>query len=199
MWRFTKLLLEAGADVHHVNRGYSPLTLACLQGYHDSVVLLLQSGADVEVKPPGGETSLIRSVRKPHCLILLLQAHAKVDRADDDGMTALMRACKAGQDKSVEVLLAYGAITTIADTQNMTALMYACEKGYDQCVSALLDAGTPVDQVGPQGKTAVWFARQLKFPRCMQHLNMRPLERRARVLAQKLLYDGRADPAGQTN
>jgi ankyrin repeat protein len=214
------LLLEKGADVNVKDKdGKTPLHCAC--GYngresivswggetplhnaswkgHESVIsLLLERGADVNVKDNdgktplhcacgyngresivswGGETPLHNASWKGHesVISLLLEKGADVNVKDNDGKTPLHCACgyngcespillvgetplhKAswkGHESVISLLLENGADVNINDKDGKTPLHYAC--GYNGCesiVSLLLEKGADIEAKDKSGWT----------------------------------------------
>lgn len=62
----------------------------------------------------------------------------EIDAKDQDGMTPLMRATKAGHFEVCEWLLANGAQYDIADNEGWTAFFWAVEKGHKRLTEYLL-------------------------------------------------------------
>jgi hypothetical protein len=58
-----QLLLARGADINKVGYGYTPLSIAAMQGHADIVRILIDKGADVNKKDEngGGQTPLMRA------------------------------------------------------------------------------------------------------------------------------------------
>jgi N-acyl-D-amino-acid deacylase len=120
-----KLLLEHGADARSRNAaGATPLHVAAARGDAKSATLLLDAGADPNVR----DVAL--------------------------GRTPLHWAAQAGSAEVVALLLARGADPNVRETLNgMTALMEAaaCDRGGNQAALALLEAGAdpkPTDRRG---------------------------------------------------
>lgn len=122
----SKLLIEAGANVNAVNNRYgsTPLMEACGNGNQKIVKLLLDSKVNPNLGV--GTTPLIKSVKYPEILLLLLQRGAKVDAKDkcsklSKGNQALHEAVCISSErcvKSVRILLDYGADLRAKNAQN---------------------------------------------------------------------------------
>jgi ankyrin repeat protein len=88
----------------------------------------------------------------------LLSEGANVNRAAEDGRTALMLAAGAGQTKLVQALIAAGADVNAVNQRGGTALMYAATDGDASTLSALLSRGAAVNAKAANGWTAVTLA-----------------------------------------
>ncbi len=86
--------------------------------------LLSIKGINLEVKDETGTTALIMAL-DPNKVEDLLNAGAKVNAANDDGITALMICAYYDVYDSVELLLKHNAKVNIQDSDGMTALSYA--------------------------------------------------------------------------
>ena len=88
----------------------------------------------------------------------------EIDGKDQDGMTPLMRATKAGHFEVVEWLLANGAHYDIRDNEGWTAFFWAVEKGHKRLTEYLLkvvpedDRSEFVKNVDARGLNAVHLA-----------------------------------------
>ena len=90
-----------------------------------------------------------------------LAAGAEVNHADQDGVTALMRAAFHGHTEIAQALLAAEAEVNQADKGGDTALIWAAFHGHTETVQAMLAAGAEVNHADKGGDTAMmWAARQ---------------------------------------
>lgn len=124
------------------------LMLASERGHQEIVRLLLEAGADVNVRPEGGPTALILAANRGHTRIVntLLQNGADVNARNEFGATPLINAAARGYREIVELLLSHGADTsarlrTPLDLKGETALTIAAKGGYKEIVDLILRSG----------------------------------------------------------
>ena len=90
-----EVLIETGAGVNAtpIGESYNPLEAASQSGFNNCVKLLLQAGADVNMR---GHSALKEAAThgKVECCDLLIKAGADVNTADHLGYTPLMSAAK---------------------------------------------------------------------------------------------------------
>ena len=89
------------------------------------VKLLIQAGADVNVKAEDASTALILAATfdLDSCLDLLIQAGADVNDTNEDGTTPLTSAAFFGSTKCLQKLLTTGADVNIGGPKGRTALI----------------------------------------------------------------------------
>ena len=105
-------LIDNGADVNaRDGEGNTPLILASFYASPECVALLLEKGADVNAANKAGVTALIRAATSHEKARLLLEAGARVRvRTADLGNTPLILAARrAGNSRTVRLLLERGA------------------------------------------------------------------------------------------
>jgi len=151
---------------------YTPLMLASQNGSTETVKLLLENGAKVNVETRNGTTALHVASQNGHTEIvkLLFEAGAKVNVAiknisimvfvstfriydkeiiDQQELgwesTPLILALRNGHLEAVKLLIDAGAKVNAKTSYGFTSLILASEKGYTEIVKLLLDAGAKVD------------------------------------------------------
>ena len=136
-------LLQAGVDVNakvkvkFCDQNYTSL-MAASEGCHlECVRLLIQSGADVNVRNKEFETALSVAARwrRLSCVQELIKAGADVKCKK-----ALIEACAWEEVGCVRELIGAGAPATKA------ALVEACRSKSTECVKELIKAGAPVSE-----------------------------------------------------
>ena len=115
-------LLDIGNNIEGLSeaqKGATPLALALLNGHIDTVKLLVSKDADVNFPAFEGNYSLhlalalaVMDDKRPSCVELikiLLAAGANVAAVDNQGCSALHRACSAALPDAVQILIDNGA------------------------------------------------------------------------------------------
>nr|XP_015206296.1 PREDICTED: ankyrin repeat domain-containing protein 63 [Lepisosteus oculatus] len=109
--KFTRLLLEKGADVNcQDDEGRTALSLACELGHLDVVKLLVQFNADPEISDTWGNSALMYAACSGHSQVLefLIRAFKrlglKLDRTNQAGHSAIQVANFFGHNQCVQAL-----------------------------------------------------------------------------------------------
>jgi len=133
--RVARILLEAGAKVNAQidslgGSGLTPLHVACNRLDNSGVIqVLLQAGADPNLRSHDGTTALFGAIRfqqEPALLQTLLEAGADVNASCDNGETPLMYAARFYDRPYVlRLLLEAGADPAARNANGWTALDYA--------------------------------------------------------------------------
>jgi ankyrin repeat protein/mono/diheme cytochrome c family protein len=137
-------LIENGADVNARDaEGNTPLILASFYAGPQCVELLLENGADPNAANRSGVTALIRAATNYKKTRLLIDAGAKVGvRTADLGNTPLILAARrAGNSRTVQLLLERGASAAESDEAGISPIMAGAASGDLETVRLLLDAG----------------------------------------------------------
>jgi ankyrin repeat protein/beta-lactamase regulating signal transducer with metallopeptidase domain len=128
--------------------GFSELHRAASGGHADRARILLDAGADVNVRQATFKgTPLQYAASSGHAEVvkLLLDRDAAIDATDSFGRTPLMWAAQAGHMDAVRVLLDRRANPHAKTQQGWTALRYAREGGH-KAVADLLDKALTTDE-----------------------------------------------------
>ena len=148
------LLLDSGQDVDQTGGYYSaPLLVACYKRNVDVARMLLDRGANIEVKSPAkrqGALHLISNDDFIEIVRFLLDHGASVDIEDSDRDTPLILAADRGQCEIIKALLDHGANIERFGWSGYTALMRAVQYFRYSAVNLLLDRGANIDQIGEQ-------------------------------------------------
>ena len=142
--------------------GTNALLSACRTQQSASVMFLLEAGADVNIVKPDGNTSLHVAV-DGHCskeaLEQIIQQTVNVNVANDNGQTALTRACDTAQAEAVTLLLKYKADPNISDATGNTSLYAAV---YGNCpyttLQEIIAHKANIDAQNIDGETALYRA-----------------------------------------
>jgi ankyrin repeat protein len=141
-------LLDNGADVKARDaEGNTPLILASFYASPNCVALLLENGADANAANEAGVTALIRAATSYEKTRLLVDAGARVGvRTADLGNTPLILAARrAGNSRTVKLLLEHGADATERDNAGISPIISGAASGDLETVRVLLDAGAKAD------------------------------------------------------
>ena len=161
-----KLLLAKGATLEAINES---LRRASFFGAQKTAKLLLDAGANPNVKDDKGRTALIRASENGNIEVvkLLLDRGANLEAKDDWGRTALIWASWDGHIEVVKLLLDAGANPNAKDDKGRTALMEASRYGYTEIVRLLLGAGADRNIKDGDGKTVYDFATSVEIKRLL--------------------------------
>src|SRR5262249_46377464 len=141
-------LIENGADVNARDaEGNTPLMVASFYSSPNCVALLLEKGADANAANQAGVTALIRAATSYDKTRLLVDAGAEVRvRTADLGNTPLILAARrAGNSRTVRLLLERGANATERDNAGISPIRSGAASGDLETVQFLLDAGAKAD------------------------------------------------------
>jgi ankyrin repeat protein len=117
--------------------GDTPLMYAALYGDAGSLRLLLDKGADPNVRNDAGATALLWSVDDPDKTRLLLERGADANVRSSDGRTAvLLAASRFGESNVVRLLLDHGA-----KLESQPVLSAAATAGDESLMHLLIDRG----------------------------------------------------------
>ncbi len=133
--------------------GSTPLMYAVLYGDADAVRLLLDNGADPNVRNEAGASALMWAVDDLEKTRVLLQRGADANARSDDGRTALsITATRFGSLAVVSILLDAGADPSVKSPSYkgpLTPLREAADVGDEAVVRLLIERGANVKSAGP--------------------------------------------------
>jgi ankyrin repeat protein len=179
--------------------GSTPLMYAALYGDADSIRLLLEAGADPNIRNDAGATALLWAVDDLEKTRLLLKAGADANTRSNDGRTALLSATgRAGSAEVVKLLLDHGAnpsATAHSYRGPTTLLRQAADAGDAIVLKMLLDRGANAKGTG---LIALIAALNANSPECVEQLidSAEPKEMSGALL---LLVPPRGSPEGFGN
>lgn len=140
--------------------GGRALVYAVGHGNVELVRVLLDAGADPDLRGAGGFTPLGRAALDGHARIarLLLRAGADVDRKSADGNTPITAATLMNRLPVVRELLAFHPDVTIWNREGRVCLGLAAEQGNQPLVQLMLDAGVDPNIMDRNGNRALFWA-----------------------------------------
>ena len=140
--------------------GMTPIHYAAWFAHADVVRLLLDRGAEVNVKDNAGLTPLHYAAKDVYVdvIMLLLNRGADVNAKDNDGWTPLHDATWEGHADVAVVLLDRGAQVNGKNNNGWTPLHYAAWYGHVDVATLLLGRGAEVNCKDNKGKTPLRFA-----------------------------------------
>ena len=159
-----QILIETKAKVNtQSNHGKTALMIACDEGHESTVKVLIDNGADVDLRDRQHQTALMQIARKKGregCMELLINSGAGVDFQDRPGRSALMHACDMGHIEYVQLLIKKEADIDLQGIDGLSALMILCHDhithpGIFRC---LLERGANVNLQDQWRKTALMIA-----------------------------------------
>jgi ankyrin repeat protein len=127
-------------NVKNDERGSTPLHYAALHGHIEIARLLLQNGADVNVKSDRGRTPLYCAAWNGHIDVfhLLVENGADLEAQDNTGMRALHRAAYNGNLPFVQELISrYHVDINARDNDGRTALRWARARNHSTVITFL--------------------------------------------------------------
>lgn len=149
-----ELLISTGVNVNYDG----VLGNAANAGQLAIARLLLDAGADVNLKDARGDTALMRASLKGHVDLceLFLDAGADMEVRDMfGGATVVQRAVAYGKTDVTTLLLDRGADMDARDMDDATALLIAATKGRASLVEMLVGRGADVNAEDRHGETAL--------------------------------------------
>ncbi len=148
-YELVSCLLSAGADPEAgVQHGHTPLMEAVVQGHTDTVLVLLEFGANTETAEHESlYTALIKAAayNRIDAIEVLLTAGAKLQAKDKDGFTPLHVAAVNGQVEAIGLLLEAGADVSGRSHLGYTPLYMAAINEQIFSAITLLEYGAEVN------------------------------------------------------
>ena len=165
------LLLYNGADINKLDkeRGESALHRAAYSGCGMIIDLLLEKGADINIKSLSGKTPLHVSVSDftHDSMETLLEHGAEIDAEDNSGRTPLMYAVKRLDHNKIKCLLNHGADVTKFDKngKNLISLVFENWEDFGQehidMIAYLIDIGVDCNIKTKDGRDLLHKATEI--------------------------------------
>ena len=140
-------IVDALIHVPNVNlnsrneQGYTPLHVAVMSGMKESVRLLIEVGADINITNNNQWTALHRAAYYGYNNIvdmLIHTPHVNVNLRNEYGQTPLYVAVDRGREQSARLLIDAGADIKISNHKQRTALHLAASNGHSSIVGELI-------------------------------------------------------------
>ncbi len=172
--------INQGANLDRTERGF-PLIVAIIAGQTEAAAMLIEAGANIQLKDNVGRTPLFAAAFKNRIETarLLLSRRAEVNVVEQNGATPLHMAAHEGFVEFADLLLKNGAQVDPTDRHGDTPLYVAAFEGHLAVVNLLLGAGANVNTQDARGRSpllAAVFKNRADIVRPL-------LERGANVLA----------------
>lgn len=156
------LLTLGNADIDLADSdGKTPLYVASQEKQVTVVRILLDRGANPEVKSMSGVTPLLAASRSgdPTIVELLADKGANVDPTSNElGRSALWTAAFEDHINVVKILIKKGASLDLAASDGSTPLFAAARQGWDAIASELVRAGADINSQQKDGLTPLHIA-----------------------------------------
>ncbi|XP_059418544.1 protein TANC1-like isoform X2 [Carassius carassius] len=147
--KVSRLLMLGGANVNYRTEVLNNAPVLCVQahlGHQETVSLLLEFGANVDVVSENGMSSLCYSAAAGHLELvsLLCKRGATVDHVDKSGQCALVHAALRGHSEVIECLLELSWSTegqqdlSLKNRALQQGLIAACSMGHIHVLESLL-------------------------------------------------------------
>jgi len=178
-------LLKAGVDVNvRFEDGYTPLIVAAVVGHLEVALVLIENGANVNVRNLENGKSLLEMAAwegNMKMASVLLENGACLNSHNKAGLTPLMVAVRNGHHEMVVRLLDNGADVNAKDVNYFTPLMIAVLGNHIDTVLVLLEKGAEVNVEAIDGSTPLTLARDSGYEdmvRLLLERGAKPKQRR---------------------
>ena len=150
-WTFANLPIEKSQQTETNSDGFTPLHAAAESGQHETALLLVEKGVDVNAKTTGGsnpgETPLHVAASGGHLevVILLIKNGADVNSVDESSYTPLRRAADRRNTEIIKLLIENGADINAQGKYGITVLHIAAQSDDVSLAEYLLSKGADVN------------------------------------------------------
>ena len=155
-------VISHGADANATNNfGVTALMEASWKGNVEAINVLLDAGANPSTADKGltwlHHAVLGRCIRET--MQAIVDLGADVNATNNDGITALMTACRKGTADAINVLLSAGADLNITDCLGSTCIHYSADSDRNNgTLQVIIDHGADVNATNNYSVTALMIA-----------------------------------------
>jgi len=137
-----------------------PLVVGAHSGHRAIISILVDAGANPDLRGRDGRTPLVCAVIEDHPFVVrkLIAAGTDLNLLDHKGRSALIYAAKAGRDAVARDLLKNGADANLGDKAGNPALYYSIVTGNHGITRILVAEGAEIDRVNKRGDTPLMAA-----------------------------------------
>lgn len=158
------------------DEGFAPIHFASFRGNVQIMSLLLECGADIELRNLQGLNviHIAAQADQPRSLCYFKLKNMDMESEDNRGGTPLHWAASQGCDNSVNFLCAWKVKLDSQDVEGATPLHLSVQQGNSRVVRKLLIKGSNRSIQDNYGKTPMQYAAELGFNNISDMLDQRP-------------------------
>ena len=157
-----KKLVKAGYDINKcIEKGATPLILACSADSYNSAKILIELGADINVTDANGRTPLMFAAinNSVYCAkVLLAQKDIQIEQKDQDGTTALLFAAANNSFEVLQFLIEAGADINAINYYGHSALCFTLMRSKFKMTRILIENGANINYTDKMGRTPLIIA-----------------------------------------
>jgi len=160
-------IISTGMSVNIFFKGNTPLNAAAIRGHLDTVKMLIEHGATLDLADQDKDTPLKNAARNGHIDVVryLIKQCADVNAFGRHQTTPLTSAAYNGHKEIIELLLEHGADLTHETTKNHWGLLhYAAYHGHIDVAKFLIDKGINLNKESQDDWTALEMAVTENYP-----------------------------------
>lgn len=159
--KLINLAIRGGLATPDTKNKYTLLTASAEKGHLSTVKLLVEQGADIELKDGFNDTPLKAAARAGHQGIVeyLLLSGANPNSEGKGGATPLSSATYAGHLEVIKVLLNNGA-TIKSNDGRWTLIHYSAKYGHSELIDFYINKGVDINRRSAKGWTALTLAAE---------------------------------------
>lgn len=150
---------------YNKHRKFTPLTMACYNGFSIAIRKLVKEGADVNLKDKNGSMPLVLACRFGSLLDFkfLVNKNANLNCANTNGETPLIAAVMNRNTKIVKFLLDNNSATNQCTSRRKSPLYYAAKRGCSDIVKLLINKEAYVNICDKAEKSPLYWTAQNGF------------------------------------